>query len=157
MFNLLSSIQRQIVFEKSGIFVVRACPGSGKTFTVAAKLANMLTGWQDQYRGIATLSFTNVAWKEIENKLDKKFNIKTPLTSPHFLGTLDSFLNRFVFLPFGHKILGTTERPKLIGEPHGTWSGGRYIMDYAQYFDNISFDINDNLIAFDESRFNFKN
>jgi hypothetical protein len=39
MFDILSDTQRKIVFEKEGKFVVRACPGSGKTYSVAARLA----------------------------------------------------------------------------------------------------------------------
>ena len=145
MFSTLSDNQREIVFNKSGKFVVRACPGSGKTYCVGARLARLIHIWKKKHEGIVVLSFTNVAWQEIEKKCSEKFNIgKIPY--PHFLGTIDSFVNKYIFLPFGHLILGCKGRPTLVGEPHGTWSGGRYDRDPNKHFDICSFDIKGNLI-----------
>jgi len=143
-FDSLSEKQKEIVFNKSGKFVVRACPGSGKTYTVSAKLAYLIRNWEDKYKGIATLSFTNVAWEEIEKYLNNKFSIYTPVNYPHFLGTIDSFINKYIFLPFGHLILECECRPTLVGNPHGTWTG----FDYSSgQFDNITFDIEGNPYA----------
>ena len=118
--------QRVIIEEKSGLFSVAACPGSGKTFTVAARLHRLLSGWRHEHRGIAVASFTNVAWKEIAGYLATEFNVHSP-PHPHFLGTLDSFLNTYVFLPFGHLVMPSSARPVLTGPPHdhhepiGSW------------------------------------
>ena len=71
MFNSLSDEQKKIVFADLEKIVVRACPGSGKTFTVTARLANKISKWEDRYIGIAALSFTNTAWQEIEKNLPK--------------------------------------------------------------------------------------
>jgi len=157
MFDSLSNIQKKIVFEKQGKFVVRACPGSGKTYTVAARLAHKLSCWKSNYQGIATLSFTNVAWKEIERQLLKHFNTLHDIYYPHFLGTIDSFINNFIFLPFGHLVMGCDKRPHLVGEPHQAWTKAKHKYDYNQYFDNTSYDKEGNLYALDESRFGFKN
>lgn len=158
MFESLSHIQRTIVFEKKGLFAVKACPGSGKTYTTAARLAHKLNNWQLSTRGIAVLSFTNVAWHEIRKMLDQ--NLGMTINFPHHLGTLDSFINKFIFLPFGHLIMGCGKRPILVGEPHGTWSAGNYDYDYDydQYFDCTSFSINDGVIptTADFKRFHFK-
>lgn len=156
MFDSLSHIQRTIVFEKNGLFVVKACPGSGKTYTTAARLAHKLNNWRLPSRGIAVLSFTNVAWHEIRKMLDQ--NLGMTINYPHHLGTLDSFINKFIFLPFGHLIMGCGKRPILVGEPHGTWSGGNYDRDYDQYFDCTSFSITDGVISTtaDLTRFHFK-
>ncbi len=145
MFSTLSDSQKEIVFNKSGKFVVRACPGSGKTYCVGARLARLIHAWGKDHEGIAVLSFTNVAWQEIEKKCSEKFNIGK-ISYPHFLGTIDSFVNKYIFLPFGHLILGCKGRPTLVGEPHGTWSGGKYDRDPNKHFDICSFDIEDNLI-----------
>jgi len=143
MFSTLSDRQREIVFNKSGKFVVRACPGSGKTYCVGARLSRLIHGWEKKHEGIAVLSFTNVAWQEIEKKCSEKFNIgKIPY--PHFLGTIDSFVNKHIFLPFGHLILGCKCRPTLVGEPHGTWSGKDYS---SALFDNISYALDGNMYA----------
>ena len=61
MFESLSPTQHEIVFNKSGRFVVRACPGSGKTYCVSARLARLINEWKEDYTGIAAVSFTNVA------------------------------------------------------------------------------------------------
>lgn len=116
----LTPKQKEVVFKKTGLFVVRACPGSGKTFTVAARLARLLSEWPCTYQGIATISFTNVAWEEIGIYLDKDFQIGVPLRYPHFLGTIDSFINNYIFLPFGHLVMECNARPVLTGPPHDT-------------------------------------
>jgi DNA helicase-2/ATP-dependent DNA helicase PcrA len=146
MFNSLLGVQRDIVFHKSGKFVVRACPGSGKTYCVAARLARLMSDWREGYAGVAALSFTNVAWQEIEKKLTEEFVKGQKIVHPHFIGTIDSFINKYIFLPYGHLILGCEQRPILVGEPHGTWSGGSYERDPNGFFDKVSFDINKNLI-----------
>lgn len=146
MFDTLSPTQRQIVFDQSGKFVVRACPGSGKTYCVSARLARLMKDWKESYTGIATVSFTNVAWQEIEKKLKEDFNINQSISYPHFLGTLDSFINQFIFLPFGHLVMKCNMRPTLVGEPHSSWTLRNFERDPNQYFDKCSFDINGELI-----------
>lgn len=118
MARQLTNAQRAIAYEKKGLFAVMACPGSGKTFSVAARLAHLLSHWRRPHVGIAVLSFTNVAWQEIEVYLAEEFNVRVPLGYPHFLGTIDSFLNRFIFLPHGSLVMGWRGRPELMGPPH---------------------------------------
>lgn len=147
MFSSLTQKQKEIVIDKSGKFVVRACPGSGKTYTVAARMAKLMTNWKyTNYQGIAAISFTNVAWKEIEQKLSKNFKKEIPIRHPHFLGTIDSFVNKYIFLPFGHIIMECENRPQLVGDPHGSWTAGRFERDYDKYFDKVSYGVNDELI-----------
>lgn len=142
MHKTLTETQKKIC-RKKGKFVVRACPGSGKTFTVAAKMANLLKKWPYPNRGVAVISFTNVAWQEIQRQLNVSFDINIPIEYPHFLGTIDSFINQFIFLPHGHLVLNCDSRPKLAGEPVYPWKYvERYDHDPDQYFDKISLDIN---------------
>jgi superfamily I DNA/RNA helicase len=109
--------QRDAIKNRSGLFTVRACPGSGKTITVAARLQRLLRTWPQRNQGIAVASFTNIAWMEIRDYLAKDF--RTPFPGyPHFLGTLDSFINNYIFLPFGHLVMGSRRRPELWGPPH---------------------------------------
>lgn len=138
MFESLSVRQREIVFEKSGKFVVRACPGSGKTYCVSARLARLISEWENKYVGIAAVSFTNVAWLEIERKYSEIFQVGDRLSFPHFIGTIDSFINKYIFLPFGHLVLKCKGRPTLVGEPHGIWTG-KYFSD--SLFDNLSYNL----------------
>jgi len=145
------SQEQQVVLTANGKFVLRACPGSGKTFTVSAKIEDLLKGWTSNYQGIAALSFTNVAWKEIEkNLVEHNIHFKYP----HFLGTLDSFINKHIFLPFGHLVMECDKRPELVGEPYGSWSYrmGKGARAYYQYFDIFSYDINGNIIQVSDPR-----
>jgi superfamily I DNA/RNA helicase len=142
VFGTLSETQRKIVFEKEGKFVVRACPGSGKTYSVAARLAHKISNWKLEHQGIATISFTNAAWQEIERQIIEYFKIQKPIPYPHFLGTIDSFINNFIFLPFGHLVMKCKSRPVLVGEPHGPWTG-RYFAE--SLFDNLRYDTNSEL------------
>jgi DNA helicase-2/ATP-dependent DNA helicase PcrA len=147
MFETLSDKQREIVFDKTGKFVVRACPGSGKTFCVSARLARLISAWKKQYEGIAAVSFTNVAWQEIEKKYSEEFLVGNRISFPHFLGTIDSFINKYIFLPYGHLVLKCNNRPILVGEPHGIWTG-KYFSD--SLFDNLSYKIDGSLYAINE-------
>ncbi len=147
MFDKLSDKQREIVFDKSGKFVVRACPGSGKTFCVSARLARLISSWEKEYEGIAAVSFTNVAWQEIEKKFSEEFHLGDRISFPHFLGTIDSFINKYIFLPYGHLVLKCKGRPTLVGEPHGIWTG-KYFSDGL--FDNISYKIDGSFYAIND-------
>lgn len=147
MFETLSDNQREIVFDKSGMFVVRACPGSGKTFCVSARLARLILNWKKEYEGIAAVSFTNVAWQEIEEKYSEEFQVGDRISFPHFLGTIDSFINKYIFLPYGHLVLKCKGRPTLVGEPHGIWTG-KYFSD--SLFDNISYKMDGSFYAIND-------
>ena len=144
----LSEKQREIVFNKKGKFVVCACPGSGKTYSAAARLAWKVENWEHPHQGITALSFTNVAWHEIKKMLENEFNLKNYFGYPHFLGTIDSFVNQYIFLPFGHLVMDCKKRPVLVGEPHGSWSykTRQGYKAYNSCFDKFSYDINENLI-----------
>lgn len=102
----------QIAFLKSsGKVVLHACPGSGKTTVVAQKMIDYLQHWSRPHQGIAVLSFTNVASDEIDRQaaeiLPKGYSIDTT----HFVGTLDSFIDNYIFLRFGYLILESPKRP----------------------------------------------
>jgi superfamily I DNA/RNA helicase len=142
----LSAIQKKIAHEATGKVVVRACPGSGKTFSVAARIANRVSHWTRPNQGLAAISFTNVAWQEIDQKLTTVFGLPHYLEYPHFLGTIDSFINKYIFLPHGHLVMGCKERPVLVGDPHSSWNVKKYDTDYDQYFAKVSLGVNDELI-----------
>ncbi|MEL7669410.1 ATP-dependent helicase [Methanobacterium sp.] len=149
--------KQEEICKTNGKCVVRACPGSGKTFTVSAKMAYLLKKWEYDHRGIAVISFTNVAWEEIQSELSNSFSINIPIRYPHFLGTIDSFINQFIFFPYGHLALGCKIRPKLVGEPIFPWKIKHWDRDPKQYFDKVSYDMKGDIepiVSLDQ--FNFK-
>lgn len=102
-----------------------ARPGTGKTQTVssyAIDLASNHVGLR-AYQGIAMLSYTNVAKQEISKRIRQLNTGYELLDYPNYIGTFDSFINNFIFLPFGHRFMGAGTRPRLVGEPFGVWSG----------------------------------
>lgn len=79
---------------------VSACPGSGKTTLVVAKLAILARQWKSNTRGICVLSHTNVAREEIEHRLGSTDVGQRLLSYPHFIDTIHSFVNRFLAIPW---------------------------------------------------------
>lgn len=99
--------QQSIIDDTSRIRIVRAAPGSGKTWLVGQIIQKELETW-NKPGGIAALSFTKVGGEEIRNAAGYE------LTSPHFVGTLDSFLFRYIIKPFWNKIHPNFAEPRLI-------------------------------------------
>jgi hypothetical protein len=79
---------------------VSACPGSGKTTLVIAKLAILARKWPHRTKGICVLSHTNVAREEIEIRLGSTVVGQRLLRYPHFIDTIHGFVNRFLALPW---------------------------------------------------------
>lgn len=87
---------------------VSACPGSGKTTLVVAKLAILARKWKSNTSGICVLSHTNVAREEIEHRLGSTDVGQRLLSYPHFIDTIHGFVNRFLTIPWllsaGHRV-----------------------------------------------------
>lgn len=79
---------------------VSACPGSGKTTLVVAKLAILARKWKSNTSGICILSHTNVAREEIEHRLGSTDVGQRLLSYPHFIDTIHGFVNRFLATPW---------------------------------------------------------
>lgn len=139
-----SEKQQQIIdnicSNNKGKFIIRACPGSGKTFTVANLFCNEIKNWKDCGKGLAVISFTNVAHQEIRQKAEEIMHGFFSFGYPHFIGTIDSFLNQNVFLPFGSSSMGCKCRPKLVGKPHGEWQYASGIK-WSSFFEYIHYKI----------------
>lgn len=73
--------------------VVEAGPGSGKTRGLVARF---LASASASSRGVALLSFTNAAVDEVRRRTHQVPGVPR---SPHFVGTFDSFLHRFIVTP----------------------------------------------------------
>lgn len=84
---------------------LEACPGSGKTEVVAAKIAKEISNWQTAPSGIALLSFSNSATDELKERIGK-FSTSNLKFHPHFISTFDSFIFKYIVSPFAHIITG---------------------------------------------------
>lgn len=112
-FQLSETINKYVAAR--GKIFLNACPGSGKTTTVAYKLSRLTSEWDKQsgnYSGIACLSFTNIAKDEIRQKYAEFSN--TPLNFPHLVSTIDSFINQYITLPFFYLFEPNIQRPRIV-------------------------------------------
>ncbi|NTU73433.1 UvrD-helicase domain-containing protein [Candidatus Roizmanbacteria bacterium] len=99
---VLDDEERVSILEAMRTIDVQACPGSGKTTLIAAKLILLAKKWPFQNQGVCVLSHTNVAKNEILNWLKRSNTIEAHrlLSYPHFIGTIQDFVNRFLALPY---------------------------------------------------------
>ncbi len=109
--------QDAVMASTARVRVVSAAPGSGKTWLVAELIRRELEGWRSDGGGIAALSFTRVGGTEIRRALGYD------LGHPHFVGTIDAFLFRFVVRPFLRRAYTGHAAPRLIP---ADWSPGAW-------------------------------
>ncbi|MGR7813917.1 UvrD-helicase domain-containing protein [Lacinutrix undariae] len=105
--------ERSAYLQARGKIILNACPGSGKTTTIAQKIIELEQSKEiDSYSGIACLSFTNSAKDEI-NESYSKLSGKI-LRFPNHVSTIDSFINKFITLPFYNILNRDFNRPKIL-------------------------------------------
>lgn len=84
---------------------VAACPGSGKTTVLMAKLKLLADRMPlENGAGICVLSHTNVAVNEIRKRLSRYAD--KLLNYPNYVGTIQSFIDRFVTIPYIRSVAG---------------------------------------------------
>ncbi len=95
--------ERSKFIKELGSVDVQACPGSGKTTCLLAKL--LLLGKHLPFEdgsGILVLSHTNAAVDEIRGKILK--HRPDLFNHPNFVGTIQGFVDQFLAIPFyAHK------------------------------------------------------
>ena len=117
--------QREAIFAKELEFLLRAAPGSGKTWTSCRRFIWRAANWHHPVGGLALLSFTNAAIREFKTAA---INVgrRDLLSDPNYVGTFDSFVERYILAPFGHLLSGANKRPKLFPGPRpGDWSNAQ--------------------------------
>lgn len=78
---------------------ISACPGSGKTTVLLAKLKLIADRMPlEGNAGICVLSHTNVAINEIKSKLENEAN--KIINYPNYVGTIQSFIDHYIVLPY---------------------------------------------------------
>lgn len=119
--------QRGAIFADELEFLLRAAPGSGKTWTSCRRFIWRGANWPYSAGGLALLSFTNVAIREFQESTIK-VGRRDLLSDPNYVGTFDAFVERFILTPFGHLIVGLSKRPKLFIAPRpGDWNNEKLV------------------------------
>ena len=86
---------RKNIIKANGTCDIKACPGSGKTTTLLAKLIVLSNKMPlESGRGICVLTHTNVAINEIRRKLGAKAS--SLFSYPNFFGTIQTFVDTFL-------------------------------------------------------------
>ena len=108
--------QMDAIFAEELEFLLRAAPGSGKTWTSCRRFIWRAANWHYPVGGLALLSFTNVAIRELKTAT---INVgrRDLLSDPNYVGTFDSFVERYILAPFGHLLTGANRRPRLFPGP----------------------------------------
>lgn len=109
--------ERRSYFEARGKIILNACPGSGKTTCIVYKMLLLEQECRlkfGMHAGIACLSFTNIAKQEILDKYKKTH--QRELHYPHKVATIDSFINKYITLPFYNLLNPNFNRPKIVDE-----------------------------------------
>lgn len=105
--------ERLAYLRARGKVILNACPGSGKTTTIAKKILELENSKEiGGHSGVACLSFTNSAKDEI-NEAYRKLSGKS-LQFPNHVSTIDSFINKFITLPFYNLLNRDFNRPKIL-------------------------------------------
>ncbi len=117
--------QREAIFAEELEFLLRAAPGSGKTWTSCRRFIWRAANWPHPVSGLALLSFTNAAIREFKIAT-AKLGRRDVLSDPNYVGTFDSFVERYILAPFGHLLTGADKRPKLFPGPRpGDWNNSK--------------------------------
>lgn len=97
------TLERQSYLDARGYTILMACPGSGKTTSIAFKIKSIIVELQNAtngYGGLACLSFTNAACDEYRSKFNELH--ESTLSFPHTISTIDSFITQNIVLPFAY-------------------------------------------------------
>lgn len=108
--------QKDAIFAEEQEFLLRAAPGSGKTWTSCRRFIWRAANWHYPVGGLALLSFTNAAIREFK-AATIDVERRDLLSDPNHVGTFDSFVERYILGPFGHLVVGTNRRPGLFPGP----------------------------------------
>lgn len=88
-----------IIEDLNNSFDVNACPGSGKTTVLLAKLIILSRKMPlNNGQGICVLTHTNVAIDEIKIKLGDKSDVL--FKYPNYFGTIQNFVDKYLAIPY---------------------------------------------------------
>ena len=92
---------------------IQACPGSGKTTTLAGKLILLANKIPANFRqGICVITHTNIAVEEIKAKLGDTAGFY--FQYPNHFGTIQSFIDKFLVIPYYRTKF--KQSPKIVDE-----------------------------------------
>ncbi|MFD4923100.1 UvrD-helicase domain-containing protein [Streptomyces goshikiensis] len=120
----LTDDQQALVDAEDSLFTA-ACPGAGKTRAMVARFLKRTA--EEPRRGIALISFTNAAVDEVRRRCGSQAEA---LLVPHFVGTFDAFIHRFIVTPLYVKAYN--RKPNYVQSWHDIASASFRLWDMGQ-------------------------
>lgn len=132
MNSIKLSEEQQKIIDCNNNLVVLADPGSGKTTTLAFKIAKELKALKE-YQGIIAISYTNKASKELK---DRTSDIISDLKNS-FFGTIDKFYISEIIIPFSKIIYNIKNDFEVVNQKDNEYSYLLEITNDVELFNEI--------------------
>lgn len=112
--------EQKIAVESTENVALHACPGSGKTRVILAKLLKLAESVEDTPRSIACITYTNAAVDEIESRLRQLGS--EHLTERIEVSTIHSFCLNFILRPYQWLVPEVPKSFKILSPQSGEFS-----------------------------------
>lgn len=116
------SVEQQAAVNCNGNAYITACPGSGKTMALTARVAKGVQELQHRNNKVLAVTFTNRAAAEIEARLEENYTIESGSV---WAGTIHSFALEWIIKPYaaylpalnpGYSIADAYETQKILNK-----------------------------------------
>ena len=147
--------QQQLALDHPGNLLLTACPGSGKTRTIVAKLVNEVESLRGTPFAVACITYTNAAVSEIDARVAAHLMPDDELN--YVVSTIHSFCLHHILRPFASRVPGFSGAMKVLTAEREEFTAiadqaaeavGRYDLQFDDYskFGSIGLDKEGNFI-----------
>ena len=132
--------EQEVAVNCDDTLLLLACPGSGKTRTIVAKLVREIEKLRDTPRGVACITYTNTAVQEIEQRATALLRLGDEL---HFsVSTIHSFCLNEIFRPFAWRLPDFKQVCKVLTRDMPTFEDiANHAAGRVNYFDVTAADL----------------
>jgi DNA helicase-2/ATP-dependent DNA helicase PcrA len=148
--------QQQLALDHDGNLLLKACPGSGKTRTIVAKLVKDVEELRGTPFSVACITYTNAAVSEIDTRVAAHLMPDNQIN--YVVSTIHSFCLHHILRPFASRVAGFSGTMKVLTSERKEFNEiadraaelvGRYDLRFEDYvrFGGIGLDANGELIG----------
>ncbi|WP_186307028.1 UvrD-helicase domain-containing protein [Mesorhizobium amorphae] len=148
--------QQQLALDHPGNLLLKACPGSGKTRTIVAKLVNEVERLRGTPFTAACITYTNAAVSEIDARVAAHLMPDDEIN--YVVATIHSFCLHHILRPFASRVPGFVGAMKVLTADREEFTAiadqaaemvGRYDLQFEDYakFGGIGLDAGGNFIG----------
>lgn len=106
------TLEQRSAVECDQNVLLTACPGSGKTLTIIAKLVKEVERYRDTPRAVACITYTNTAVQEIEQRSASLLHSGDELN--YVVSTIHAFCLNYMLRPFAWRLEGSVGMPRIL-------------------------------------------